>query len=82
MIEFWRAWLRPVVSNQWVVVSLLGGLAILVLSFLVRSGLYIRRFGVVTWLKSAWRMDPETWRLIGVLMLFAMAAAMVFTQVL
>lgn len=80
MIEFWREWLRPVVSNQWVVFGLFSGLGILVLAFLVRSGLYIHRFGVIHWLKSFYRIESESWRLIGILMLFVIAAAMVFTQ--
>ena len=80
MIEFWREWLRPVVSNQWVVAGFWVGLAILTLAFLVRSTVYVWRFGVVNWLKSAYRIDGETWRLIGILMLFVMAATMVFTQ--
>jgi len=82
VIEFWREWLNPVISNQWVVFSLAGGLGLLVLYFLFRSGLYIRRFGVLPWLRSFYRIESESWRLIGILMLFVIAAAMVFTQVL
>ena len=82
MIEFWREWLRPVASHQWVVFGLFSGLGVLVLLFLIRSGLYIHRFGVINWLKSFYQVQNESWRLIGILMLFVMAAAMVFTQVL
>lgn len=82
MIEFWREWLNPLISNQWVVFGLAGGLGLLVLYFLFRSALVIRRFGVINWLKSFYRIENESWRLIGILMLFVIAAAMVFTQVL
>jgi hypothetical protein len=82
VIEFWREWLNPVISNQWVMTSLAGGLGLLLAWFLFRSGLYIRRFGLVNWLKSFYRIENESWRLIGILMLFVIAAAMVFSQVL
>ena len=82
MIEFWREWLNPVISNQWVVLSFGGGLGLLVLWFLLRSGLYIKRFGVVNWLKSTFQIESETWRMIGILMLVLIAVAMVWTQVL
>ena len=82
MIEFWREWLNPVISNQWVVFSIGGGLGLLVLYFLFRSGLYIKRFGFVNWLKTTFQIDSESWRLIGILMLVLIAMAMVWTQVL
>jgi len=81
VIEFWKEWLRPAVSNQYVVVSLLGGLGLLVLAFLVRSGVYIYRFGFFNWVKSAFQMEGESWRLIGILLLVMMAVAMVWCQV-
>jgi len=80
-MEFWREWLRPAVSNQYVVVSFLAALGILVLAFLVRSGVYIYRFGIVNWLKSTFEIEGESWRLIGILLLVMIAAAMVWCQV-
>ena len=82
MIAFWREWLNPVISNQWVMFSLGGGLGLLVLFFLFRSALYVHRFGFINWLKSFYQVENESWRLIGILMLFVIAAAMVFSQVL
>jgi hypothetical protein len=81
VIEFWREWLRPAVSNQYVVVGFFAGLGILVLAFLIRSGVYVYRFGFVNWVKSAFRMEGESWRLIGILLLVMMAVAMVWTQI-
>jgi len=80
VIEFWREWFRPVVSNQWVVAGFSVGLGLLVLYFLIRSALYIGRYGFVNWVKAAFRVDNESWRLIGILLLFVIAAAMVSTQ--
>jgi len=80
VIEFWREWLNPVISNQWVVFSLGGGLGILVLYFLFRSGLYIRRFGVVNWLKSFYQIEAESWRLIGILLFVAIAVALMYLR--
>jgi len=80
VIEFWREWLNPVISNQWVVFSLGGGLGILVLYFLFRSGLYIRRFGVVTWLRSFYQIEAESWRLIGILLFVGIAAALMYLR--
>ena len=82
MIEFWREWLNPLISNQWVMVGLGSGLGLLVLYALIRSGVYIRRFGFVNWVKSTFRIENESWRLIGILMLFVIAVAMVSTQIL
>lgn len=80
MIEFWKEWLRPAASNQYVVVSLLAGLGLLALAFLARSGVYIYRFGFVRWLKATFQIEGESWRLIGILLLVMIAAAMVWSQ--
>jgi len=80
VIEFWREWLNPVVSNQWVVFGIGSGLGLLVLYFLFRSGLYIKRFGFVNWLRATFRIDSENWRLIGILLLFAIAVALMYVR--
>jgi hypothetical protein len=80
VIEFWREWLNPVISNQWVVFSIGGGLGLLVLYGLFRSGLYIKRFGFVNWLKATFRIENESWRLIGILLLFAIAVALMYVR--
>jgi hypothetical protein len=79
-VDWLRSWLTPSVSNQWVVVGLVGGLSILVLVSLLRAILYIRQFGLWNYLKTTSQIENETWRLIGILLLLAMAAAMVFAQ--
>ena len=80
MIEFWREWLNPVISNQWVVFSFGGSLALLALYFLFRSGLYIGRFGFRNWLRATFRMDSESWRLIGMLLFVAIAVALMYLR--
>ena len=55
----------------------LGGLAGV---FLLRFLLELGRSGPRACLRSAFRMEPETWRLIGVLALLAAAAGMVAMQ--
>jgi hypothetical protein len=80
MIEFWRDWLNPVISNQWVVFSIGGGLGLLLLYFLFRSGLYIRRYGFRNWLRATFQIDSESWRLIGILLFVAIAAALMYLR--
>lgn len=82
ILEFWREWLNPVVSNQYAMVGFGGGLGLLVLWFLFRSGLYVWRFGFRNWIRSTFCIDNESWRLFGILMLFVIAVAMVGTQIL
>lgn len=55
----------------------LGGLAAV---FLLRSLVDLVRSGPRAYLRSALRMEPETWRLIGVLALLAAAAGMAAMQ--
>ena len=80
MIEFWREWLSPVVSNQWAVFGIGSGLGLLILFFLFRSGLYVHRYGFVNWLKATFRIDSESWRLISVLLLVAIAVALMYVR--
>ena len=80
MIEFWREWLHPVISNQWVVWSLGLGLGVLVLAFLFRSGLFIHRYGFVNWLKCTFQIDSESVRLIGILLFVAIAVALMYLR--
>ena len=80
MIEFWREWLNPVISNQWVIFGFGSGLGLLVLYGLFRSGLYIHRFGFVNWLKTTFRIDTENFRLIGILLLVAIAVALMYIR--
>jgi predicted membrane-bound dolichyl-phosphate-mannose-protein mannosyltransferase len=79
-MDLLRPWMALVAANQWVVAGLIAGLSILVLAFLLRSAVYVARFGFVNWLKSTFQIQGESWRLIGILLLLMMAAAMVFTQ--
>jgi hypothetical protein len=79
-MDLLRSWIGLAMANQWVVAGLAVGLGILVLAFLVRSAVFVARFGMVNWLKSTFQIENESWRLIGILLLLGMAAAMVFTQ--
>jgi len=82
-VKQWIEWWSPlIVNNQWVVFSLGAGLGLLVLVALVRAVLYIKEFGFKSYLRSTFTIENETWRLIGILLLLAMACAMVFTQVI
>ena len=79
----WIRWWSPlVVNNQWVVFALGAGLGLLVLIALIRAAWYIREYGFRNYLRSTFTIENETWRLIGILLLLAMACAMVFTQVI
>jgi hypothetical protein len=82
-VKEWLRWWSPVVvSNQWVVAALAAGLGLLVLVALFRAVLYIREYGFWNYLRSTFSIENETWRLIGILLLLAMACAMVFFQVI
>ncbi len=67
-------------DNQWVVMALLYGLGVLALVALVHSARSIRHFGFLNFLKSTCRIEGETWRVIGILLLIAMACAMMSSQ--
>ena len=75
-----RSWLPLGVANQWVVGGLLAGLAILIFLALLHAVLYIRSYGFRNYLASTFRIENESWRLIGILLLVAMACAMVCSQ--
>jgi len=79
-MDLLRSWGALVAANQWVVAGLIAGLSLLILTFLLRSAVYVARFGFVNWLKSTFRIEGESWRLIGILLLLMIAAAMVFIQ--
>jgi hypothetical protein len=80
VIEFWREWFRPAVSNQYVVLSIGIALGILVLYGLIRAGIYIHHFGFVNWLKATFKIDTESWRLIGILLFVAVAVALMYMR--
>lgn len=65
------------VSNQWVAASMLAGLLLLVGIALGRALFYIREYGFWNYVRSTFRIEGETWRLIGILLLVAMACAMI-----
>lgn len=68
-------------AEQWGVAGLVLGLALIVLFFVLHALYEICYYGPRAYLRHAVRMDAEGWRLIGILLFLAMAAAMVFTQV-
>ena len=78
MMNVFLTWINE--DNRWIVGALLWGLGILLLAGAVRSGAYIRDHGFRNFVKSAVRIEPETWRIIGVLLLLAMACAMMSSQ--
>ncbi len=80
MIEFWREWFRPAVSNQYVVLCIGIALGVLVLYGLIRSGIYIWHFGFRNWLRATFRIDSESWRLIGMLLFVAIAVALMYLR--
>jgi hypothetical protein len=78
MMNFLRDWVNE--DNQWVVLALLFGLGVLVLVALVHSTRSIRHLGFLNFLRSTCRIEGETWRIIGILLLLAMACAMMSSQ--
>jgi hypothetical protein len=77
-MNFFREWINE--DNKWVVGALLFGLGVLVLVGLVHSARYVRHFGFLNFLRSTCRIEGETWRVIGILLLLAMACAMMSSQ--
>jgi hypothetical protein len=77
-MSFMREWINE--DNQWVAMALLFGLGVLLLVALLHSARSVRHFGFLNFLKSTFRIEGETWRLIGILLLVAMACAMMSTQ--
>jgi hypothetical protein len=70
-MEFWREWLLPYVSNQWVVWSLGLGFGSIILYGIVRAIIHIGQSGFRNWLKSAFEVNETTWWLIAVLIMLA-----------
>ncbi|HLY75880.1 MAG TPA: hypothetical protein VKU80_17305 [Planctomycetota bacterium] len=79
-MDLLRSWVGLVAANPWVVAGLIAGLGVLVLAFLLRWAVPVARFGFANWLKSTLRIQGDSWRPIGILLLLMIAAAMVFTQ--
>jgi hypothetical protein len=77
-MSFIREWINE--DNRWILMALLFGLGVLVLLGLLHSARYVRHFGFLNFLKSTFRIEGETWRLIGILLLIAMACAMMSSQ--
>src|SRR5262249_36108603 len=80
ILEFWREWLNPESSNHRDVFGPGSGVGLLGLSRLLRSCLYIKRFGFVNWLKTTFRIDGENFRVIGILLLVAIAVALMYLR--
>jgi len=76
--ELIRWWSPLIVNNQWVMAALCGGLGLLVLIALVRSIHYIAHFGFRNYLKTSFRVEGETWRIIGILILVAVAIVLMY----
>jgi hypothetical protein len=72
------AWINE--DSRWIVSALLWGLGILLLAGAVRSGNYVRHYGLRNFFRSTFQVEPETWRIIGVLLLLVMACAMMSSQ--
>lgn len=66
-------------DTRWIAVAVLGGLALLLLAVLVRSLLELVHYGFRNYLKSSFRWEGETVRLVAVLLLVGAACAMAFT---
>jgi hypothetical protein len=77
-MDILRSWINE--DNRWVVGALLFGLGVLILTGLLHSGRYIRHFGLRNFLRTTFRIEGETWRVIGILLLLAMACAMMSSQ--
>jgi len=78
-LKEWVRWWSPlVVNNQWVVAALAAGLGLLVLIALVRAAFTIREFGFRNYLRSTFSIENETWRLIGILILVAVAVVLMY----
>jgi hypothetical protein len=75
-----RFWISAIAAHPWLVAALLAGLGLIILLSLFRAILYIKHFGFLNYLKAALKMEGETWRLVGILLLIAMACAMVSFQ--
>jgi hypothetical protein len=67
-------------DNRWIVGALLFGLAVLILTGLLHSRNYIRSIGLRNALRTTFRVEGRTWRVIGILLFLAMACAMMWSQ--
>lgn len=75
-------WVRELLglgaAEQWIVSGLLGGFGFFVLVALLRAWVYIRRYGFINYLKSAFEIRDETWGLIFLLAAVGTLAVLAF----
>jgi len=76
--ELIRWWSPLIVNNQWVLAALAAGLGLLVLVAIFRSAVYIAHYGFRNYLKTSFRVEGETWRVIGILILVAAAIVLMY----
>lgn len=76
--ELIQWWSPLIVNNQWVLAALGFGLGLLVLVAIFRSIVYIAHYGFRNYLKSSFRIEGETWRVIGILILVAVAIVLMY----
>ena len=76
--ELIQWWSPLIVNNQWVLAALGFGLGLLVLVAIFRSIVYIAHYGFRNYLKTSFRIEGETWRVIGILILVAVAIVLMY----
>ena len=67
-------------DNRWIVGALLFGLIVLILTGLLHSRNLLRRPRVRNILRTTFRVDGNTWRLVGLLLLLAAACALMCAE--
>jgi hypothetical protein len=78
--ELIQWWSPLVVNNLWVLAALGVGLGLLVVVAIFRSIVYIAHYGFRNYLKSSFRIEGETWRVIGILLLVAIAMMLMYAR--
>lgn len=78
MKDLLQWWSPLIVNNQWVLAALGAGLGVLLIIALVRAAWSIREYGFLNYVKSTFRIEGETWRVIGILLLVAVAIVMMY----
>jgi hypothetical protein len=76
--ELIRWWSPLIVNNQWVLAFLGVGLGLLLLVAIFRSIVYIAHYGFRNYLRTSFRVEGETWRVIGILLLVAVAIVLMY----
>ena len=65
-------------GRPWYFQAFMSWVGVMTLYAMVRSCVMVHRYGILNWLRSTFRIEPETWTMIAVLLLILVAVLSAF----